>query len=137
MDTLTPSERSARMARVRSKDTKPEWTVRRIVHRLGFRYRLHDGRLPGRPDMVFPSRRKVIFVHGCFWHRHGSRCVLTRLPKSKLEFWRPKLEQNHRRDRKNVGLLRAAGWDVLVVWECELQDATSLADRVTGFLEAA
>jgi DNA mismatch endonuclease (patch repair protein) len=137
MDTLTPAQRSERMARVRSKDTKPEWTVRRIVHALGFRYRLHGAELPGRPDMVFASRRKVIFVHGCFWHRHGTRCALTRLPKSKLEFWQPKLEKNRRRDRKNVRLLRADGWDVLVLWECELQREELLADRVVEFLEVA
>lgn len=135
MDTLTPAARSQRMGRVRSKDTKPEWTVRRLVHALGFRYRLHDRTLPGKPDLVFPSRRKVIFVHGCFWHRHGSRCPLTRLPKSKLGFWRPKLEENHKRDRKNTRALRAAGWAVLVLWECQLGNKDAIANRINQFLE--
>ena len=94
-DTLTPEQRSERMRRVRSKDTKPEILVRQIVHRLGFRFRLHRRDLPGIPDLVFPQRRKVIFVHGCFWHRHQDQsCPLARLPKSRLEFWRPKLEAN-------------------------------------------
>ena len=85
------------MARVRGKDTKPEWAVRRLVHALGFRYRLHNSTLAGKPDLAFASRKKVIFVHGCFWHRHGVRCPLTRMPKSKLEFWQPKLEGNRLR----------------------------------------
>ena len=90
MDTLTPAGRSERMSRVRSKDTKPEMIVRSLVHRMGYRYRLHDRSLPGNPDLVFPSRCKIIFVHGCFWHRHGKRCEFTRWPKSRLDFWRPK-----------------------------------------------
>jgi DNA mismatch endonuclease (patch repair protein) len=90
MDTLTPAGRSERMSRVRSKDTKPEMIVRSLVHRMGYRYRLHDRSLPGNPDWVFPSRGKIIFVHGCLWHRHGKRCEFTRWPKSRLDFWRPK-----------------------------------------------
>jgi DNA mismatch endonuclease (patch repair protein) len=97
MDTLTPSERSERMSRVRSKDTKPEILVRRLVHGMGYRYKLHARSLPGSPDLVFPTLRKIIFIHGCFWHRHGT-CKNTRWPKSKLKFWRPKLEENRRRD---------------------------------------
>jgi DNA mismatch endonuclease, patch repair protein len=89
MDTLSPAERSKRMGVVRSKDTKPELAVRSIIHRLGFRYRLHRQDLPGSPDLAFPGLRKAIFVHGCFWHRHGSRCSLTRWPKSRLNFWKP------------------------------------------------
>src|SRR5579875_92223 len=123
------------MGRVRSKDTKPEMAVRRLVHSLGFRYRLHRADLPGKPDLVFTSRRKVIFVHGCFWHRHGKRCPLTRLPKSKLDFLRPKLERNRLRDRKNFRLLHEAGWDILVLWECELENLDALENRVTAFLE--
>jgi DNA mismatch endonuclease (patch repair protein) len=92
--------------------------------------------LPGKPDLVFPARRKVVFVHGCFWHRHGSRCPLTRLPKSRLEFWQPKLEGNHKRDQRNKRRLRANGWRVMTVWECELKDAMSVASRVAEFLEA-
>jgi DNA mismatch endonuclease (patch repair protein) len=137
MDTLTPAERSERMARVRSKGTKPEWAVRRLVHSLGFRYRLHNQKLPGKPDLVFGTRRKIIFVHGCYWHRHNPRCPLTRMPKSKLDFWRPKLEANHKRDDKNKRRLRAAGWDVLVLWECQLRDMSGITDRITRFLEGA
>jgi DNA mismatch endonuclease (patch repair protein) len=91
------------------------------------------GRLPGRPDMVFSRKRKVIFIHGCFWHRHG-RCPLTRWPKSRLEFWKPKLSANARRDRRNLRTLLALGWDVLVIWECELGDLTGLRKRVSRFL---
>lgn len=134
MDTLTPAQRSERMSRVRSKDTKPEMTVRRLVHRMGFRYRLHDRALPGNPDLVFPSRCKIIFVHGCFWHRHGT-CENTRWPKSKLDFWRPKLEQNHQRDKIIRRQLRKQGWQVFVVWECQLKDVDALAERICAFLE--
>ena len=134
-DTLSAAERSERMSRVRSKDTKPEMAVRRLVHGLGYRYKLHDSSLPGKPDLVFPSRRKVIFVHGCFWHRHGARCPLTRLPKSKLDFWAPKLEQNRQRDQRNKRLLRAGGWRALTIWECQL--AGDLTKRITEFLEFA
>lgn len=133
MDTLTPPERSQRMSRVRSKDTKPEWVVRRLVHRLGFRYRLHSGRLPGRPDLVFPSRRKAVFVHGCFWHRHP-RCRNTRMPKSRLSFWRPKLLENRLRDLRNQRALKKLGWGFLIVWECELRDRGRLSERLLDFL---
>jgi DNA mismatch endonuclease (patch repair protein) len=135
VDTLTPAERSERMRRVRSKDTKPELLVRRLVHRMGYRYRLHLGDLPGHPDLVFPKRGKIIFVHGCFWHRHG-RCKYTRWPKSKLAFWKPKLTANHRRDKANERALRSKGWRVMVVWECELDDKTALVKNLRQFLEA-
>ncbi len=135
MDTLSRAERSERMGRVRSKDTKPEMLVRKLTHGMGFRYRLHVRGLPGYPDLVFPGRHKVIFVHGCFWHRHGSRCPLTRWPKSKLEFWKPKLEQNRRRDARNRRKLRNLGWNVLVVWECQLKNRTVLGRRLRSFLE--
>jgi DNA mismatch endonuclease (patch repair protein) len=137
MDTLTAAERSERMRRVRSKDTKPEMLVRRLVHRMGYRYRLHDRDLPGTPDLVFRSRSKIIFVHGCFWHRHGRRCVYTRWPKSRLDFWKPKLEQNHERDKVVRRELRKLGWKVLVVWECQLKNSEALAERVRAFLEDA
>jgi len=136
MDTLTPSERSERMGRVRSKDTKPEMVVRRLIHSLGFRYRLHRTDLPGKPDLVFSSRRKVIFVHGCFWHRHGPTCPLTRLPKSRLDFWQSKLDKNRIRDGENFRLLRDAGWDILVLWECELGGMDTLKARITTFLDS-
>lgn len=134
MDTLNPNERSERMALIRNKDTKPELLVRRLVHGMGYRYRLHGRALPGHPDLVFGKRRKVIFVHGCFWHRHR-RCRLARLPKSRLGFWKPKLEANRRRDVRNQNALRRMEWDVLVIWECELADLQEVARRVEEFLE--
>jgi DNA mismatch endonuclease (patch repair protein) len=137
MDTLTKAERSERMSRVRSKDTKPEMLVRSLVHGMGYRYRLHDRGLPGTPDLVFPSRGKIIFVHGCFWHRHGTRCKYTRWPKSKLDFWGPKLEENHRRDEVARRELRKLGWRVLNIWECQLKDQEKLAARVRAFLDNA
>jgi DNA mismatch endonuclease (patch repair protein) len=134
MDTLTRAERSARMALVRNKDTKPEMLVRSLVHGMGFRYRLHAGKLPGCPDLVFRPRRKVIFVHGCFWHRHPS-CDLARLPKSKLDFWKSKLESNRQRDLRNQAALKRLGWNVLVIWECELTNMQKVATRVERFLK--
>lgn len=135
MDTLTPAERSARMALVRAKDTKPELLVRRLVHGMGYRYRLHRRDLPGTPDLVFPGRSKVIFIHGCFWHRHAS-CALARLPKSRVDFWLPKLTANAERDARNVRALRRLGWSVLTIWECQLGDTANLANRIRGFLDA-
>ena len=133
MDTLTPEERSTRMALVRSRDTKPEMLVRRVVHSLGYRYRLHSHDLPGTPDLVFRRLKRVIFVHGCFWHQH--RCAAgDRLPKSRVDFWRSKLEGNAARDRKTVSRLRHMGWHVLTVWECQTKDINRLADRLSGFL---
>jgi DNA mismatch endonuclease (patch repair protein) len=136
MDTLTVSDRSERMSRVRSKDTKPELLVRSLVHGMGFRYRLHDRRLPGSPDLVFPSRGKIIFVHGCFWHRHAEQCEFTRWPKSKLDFWRPKLERNNQRDKIVKKELRKLGWRVLVIWECQLKKREPLVTKLRAFLEA-
>ena len=134
MDTLTPEERSERMGRVRNKDTKPEMVVRRLVHSLGYRYRLPSRTLPGHPDMVFPGRRKVIFIHGCFWHRHEFTCPLTRMPKSRLEFWAPKFEATQRRDAEKQARLWEMGWECLVLWECELKDVSALTDRIKKFL---
>lgn len=135
MDTLSKDQRSERMRRVRAAHTKPEMIVRRLVHALGYRYRLHARDLPGRPDLVFRSRRKVIFVHGCFWHRHPDpACALARLPKSRQEFWGPKLEGNRARDEATVERLVGAGWDVLTIWECQLRDRDSLSSRVREFL---
>ena len=121
------------MSSVRSKDTKPELVVRRTLHRLGYRYRLHRRDLPGRPDLVFPSRKKAIFVHGCFWHGHG--CRWGRLPKSKLDYWKPKIETNRTRDQKNLDDLLTAGWSVLVVWQCELKDLETAIERIVSFLD--
>jgi DNA mismatch endonuclease (patch repair protein) len=134
-DTLNKKERSARMALVRGKDTKPELVVRRLVHGMGYRYRLHSASLPGKPDLVFPGRRKVIFVHGCFWHRHpSSSCKLARMPKSRLEFWLPKLEGNRLRDERNQRELKKQGWKVLSIWECQIVNLASLSNRIRSFL---
>lgn len=133
MDTLSPQERSERMSRIRGKDSTPELKLRRLVHGLGFRYRLHVRELPGQPDLAFPSRRAVIFMHGCFWHRHEG-CKLARLPKSKLEFWGDKLETNKQRDISHQQRLRDLGWRVLVVWECELNDVCRVSEIVSEFL---
>ncbi|MFC7477941.1 very short patch repair endonuclease [Dankookia sp. GCM10030260] len=123
--------RSAQMALVRGKDTKPELRVRRALHAAGLRYRLQDKRLPGRPDLVFPSRRTVIFVHGCFWHRDPNpACPFTRTPKTRLEFWEGKFAENTARDARNEAALAADGWKVFVVWECETKDAARLARLV-------
>ena len=133
MDSLSPEERSIRMSLVRSKDTQPELFVRKLVHRMGFRYRSHRRDLPGHPDMVFASRGKIIFVHGCFWHRHG-KCEYTRWPKSRLSFWKPKLEQNHARDKRNRRALAKLGWRVLVVWECQLKFPDKVAEKIYRFV---
>jgi DNA mismatch endonuclease, patch repair protein len=134
MDSLTSVQRSTQMGRVRSKDTGPELAIRSLVHRLGYRYRLHRKALPGTPDLVFPKRRKLIFIHGCFWHRHES-CVLARLPKSRPDFWLPKLEGNKTRDVRNMDLLVKMGWQVLTIWECELNDLSNVRIALTNFLD--
>lgn len=134
MDTFTPSQRSERMSRVRGKDTKPELIIRRLLHGMGYRYRLHRKDLPGKPDLVFPSRRKVVWIHGCYWHRHDG-CKLARLPKSRLEFWGPKLEANKVRDSINQQAIIAMGWNFLVVWECELRNKKSVAFKIQDFLD--
>ena len=136
MDTLTRTERSKRMALIHSRDTKPELLVRKIARSCGHRFRLHVSDLPGKPDLVFAKLRKVIFVHGCYWHRHPG-CSLARLPKSKLRFWIPKLTENRRRDLRNIARLRRENWSVSVVWECRLKNPTSLAKRIKKFLEGS
>ncbi len=133
-DTLSRAARSRLMSRVRSKDTKPEMRVRRLIHAMGYRYRLHYRKLPGSPDIVFPERRKVIFVNGCFWHRHEN-CRRNRTPKSRRDYWSAKLEKNRRRDLINQFRLREMGWSVLVVWECETEEAAGLPGRIMNFLE--
>lgn len=135
MDTLSPEERSERMARVRGKDTRPELLVRGLIFSLGYRYRLHARDLPGNPDLVFRKPRKVIFIHGCFWHRHGA-CALARLPKSRLDFWLPKLEGNKLRDQRNKRALAKDGWKVLTIWECQLKDTRRLETMIRRFLDA-
>lgn len=122
-DTVSEAKRSEVMSSIRSEDTKPEWILRCGLHRMGFRYCLHDRRLPGTPDLVFPKYRTVIFVHGCFWHRHEG-CRRATFPKTRQDFWAEKFARNVERDARNRAELERAGWRVLVVWECELEDDT-------------
>jgi DNA mismatch endonuclease (patch repair protein) len=133
-DPLSPEQRSERMKRVRGKNTKPELYIRRLVWSLGYRYRLHSKKLPGRPDLVFRGRKKVIFIHGCFWHQHEN-CRQYRMPRSRLDFWLPKLEGNKKRDVLNQQLLREMGWEYLIIWECQLKDEEEIATRIITFLE--
>jgi DNA mismatch endonuclease (patch repair protein) len=134
MDNLTRAQRSATMRRVRSRDTKPELVVRRLVHALGYRYRLYRSNLPGKPDLVFPRRNKAIFVHGCFWHGHDCGAGTNR-PSSNLAYWRAKLLRNKRRDVNNRAALKILGWKVLVIWECQLGNLERLRSRIERFLE--
>jgi DNA mismatch endonuclease (patch repair protein) len=134
MDKLDAERRSANMSRIRSKDMAPELAVRRLVHSLGFRFRLHRRDLPGRPDIVLPKHRKIVFVHGCFWHLHTA-CREGRIPSSRREYWEPKLTRNRARDAAHLVALRAAGWKCLVVWECETSDLTTLLAKLRRFLE--
>ena len=128
------ASRSALMRRIRGRDTTPERTVRRAAHALGYRFRLHRRDLPGTPDLSFPRLRKVLFVHGCFWHRHEG-CSRTTWPKTRALYWRRKFEENVERDRRNIAELRALGWDVLVVWECETFDWDKLLALLSEFLD--
>ena len=133
VDTLTRTQRSERMSRVRSQNTKPELIVRRLVHKMGYRYRLHRRELPGVPDLVFPGRRTIIFVHGCFWHGHA--CKRAKLPATHRAFWREKQLYNRKRDSTNLRRLRRLGWKVTVVWECQLRDLLAVQKRLLAFLE--
>jgi DNA mismatch endonuclease (patch repair protein) len=133
MDIIDREARSKLMGRIRGKDTKPELAVRRLAHRLGFRFRLHRRDLPGRPDLVFPGPRKVVFVHGCFWHRHPG-CRLAYEPKSNLAFWKSKFAANVARDEKALADLKQQGWDVLIVWECEVKDSEFVASLLSAYL---
>ena len=136
MDRISSERRSANMARIKSKGMKPEMLVRRLVHALGYRYRLHRAELPGKPDLVFTGRRKAIFVHGCFWHQHESAtCNRAHAPRSNLAYWEHKLERNVQRDDAAHQALSAMGWQTLVIWECELKDPLSLAARLSAFLD--
>lgn len=132
-DTRSPEQRRRIMQSVKTKDTCAELIVRRILHRGGYRYRLHRRDLPGSPDIVFPGRKKVIFVHGCFWHGHG--CAKGLAPKSRTEYWQPKIEANRARDKKNLSALEALGWSVLVLWQCELADEPALKERLIAFVD--
>jgi len=132
MDRLAPDARRRLMQAVKGKNTAPEIAVRSLLHRLGYRFRLHRKDLPGTPDIVFPGRHAVIFVHGCFWHGHG--CLIGRLPKSKLDYWEVKIEANRERDARQHAALGAACWRVLTVWQCELRDLAALEKKLGTFL---
>lgn len=133
MDVVSPARRSAMMAGIRGRNTKPEMIVRKAAHRLGYRFRLHRRDLPGSPDLVFPGRKKIVFVHGCFWHRHEG-CRFAYKPKSNVEFWESKLRKNIERDSRVKGELKCMAWDVLVIWECETVDSDLVDARLRGLL---
>jgi DNA mismatch endonuclease (patch repair protein) len=132
MDRLTPERRSLLMSRIRGKDTLPELTVRSVIHRMGYRFRLHRKDLPGKPDIVFPRKKKAIFVHGCFWHGHY--CKEDKMPKTRMDFWNSKIKRNRERDKENCNDLKALGWDLMVVWECQTKNHNSLIKRLKAFL---
>jgi DNA mismatch endonuclease (patch repair protein) len=132
-DRLSPQRRSYLMQQVKQRDTGPEKLVRSLLHRLGYRFRLHRKDLPGTPDIVLPARHVAIFVHGCFWHGHG--CSIGKAPKSRLEYWGPKIEGNQERDRRKSAELAAQGWRVEEVWQCELRDMDALENRLKEILE--
>lgn len=133
MDRLDAQRRSENMRRIKSKNTKPEVLLRSLLHKAGYRFRVHRKDLPGNPDIVFPGRRKVIFVHGCFWHQHAG-CREGRLPSTRQEYWRPKLERNVQRDTVAIEQLQAQGWSVLTIWECELNDSSDFLNRIETYL---
>jgi DNA mismatch endonuclease (patch repair protein) len=134
MDMFSRAKRSEVMSRIRSKHTAPEVIVRKIVHRMGFRYRLHVRHLPGKPDLVFRRMKKIIEVRGCFWHQHVG-CVDSHLPKSRTDYWTPKLNRNVERDKTNNKELKKLGWQVLIVWDCELREARTVTRRLLKFLK--
>ncbi|MER9723703.1 MULTISPECIES: very short patch repair endonuclease [unclassified Mesorhizobium] len=133
MDIMSPAERSARMSLIRSTNTKPELRVRQLLYQLGYRYRLHRQDIPGRPDIVFPGRRKVVFVHGCFWHNHEG-CKVGHLPHSRQDYWSAKFSRNKERDAANLEAATSQGWRALVVWECEVGNLDTLAVQLIAFL---
>jgi DNA mismatch endonuclease (patch repair protein) len=135
MDRLAREHRSWNMSRIRGRDTQPELVVRSVLHRLGFRFRVHEQGLPGRPDIVLPRHRVVVFVHGCFWHRHRG-CRFAYTPKSNGAFWSDKFEHNVARDSRNGRKLRRLGWRVVVVWECQTADHTALTQRLAATFKA-
>jgi len=133
-DVLTRKQRRFCMSRIRGKDTGPEMVLRRMLHAVGYRYRLHVRALPGCPDMVFPARKKVVFVHGCFWHRHNCKYGKV-MPGTRKEFWQNKFRETILRDRKNYKALKKSGWQVLVIWECQLKNPIKLKMILTKFLK--
>ncbi|UTP40553.1 DNA mismatch endonuclease Vsr [Phenylobacterium sp. LH3H17] len=132
-DLLTPAARSAHVARIRRADTKPEWIVRRLLHAAGYRYRLQWKAAPGRPDVAFPGRRKAILVHGCFWHHHEG-CRIATMPKTRTDFWKAKFDRNRPRDARDLARAEEAGWEVLVVWECETKNPVEVSRRLVEFV---
>lgn len=135
MDNLTKEQRSFNMSRIKAEDTKPEMIVRRLLFKSGLRYRLHSGRLPGRPDIVLKKLRTVIFVHGCFWHNHQG-CSRGNIPKSNMSYWLPKINKNKERDRKVISELQNLGWRVIVIWECETNDLENLLFKLSDVLKS-
>lgn len=133
-DVLTPDQRRRCMSAIRGKNTKPELVVRRLVHRMGYRFRLHRKDLPGKPDILLPRHRKIIFVHGCFWHQHP-RCRFATRPSTRKKFWAAKLDGNVERDRRNRSALERLGWKVFVVWECQCRSLDTLERRIVRFLD--
>ncbi|MBZ9678694.1 DNA mismatch endonuclease Vsr [Mesorhizobium sp. ES1-1] len=133
IDRISKERRSANMARIRSKNTEPEMRVRQVAHRFGYRFRLHRKDLPGKPDLVFPARRKVIFVHGCFWHRHDG-CIDCSVPKSRQDYWEPKFERTKARDKESLQLLNEAGWSAMIIWDCETKTEAELLAAISDFL---
>lgn len=132
-DKLSPQQRSENMRRIRAKDTSPEIAVRQIAHRMGFRYRLHVASLPGKPDLVFPRLKKIIEVRGCFWHQH-KECIDSHVPKTDVQYWGTKLKGNTERDRRNERALRAAGWEILTIWECQVRKLKNIERSMRRFL---
>lgn len=136
MDKISPELRSENMRRIRSKNTIPEIRVRKLIYGMGYRYRLHWDKLPCKPDIIFPGRKKVIFVHGCFWHQHSDiNCNYVHKPKSRLNYWLPKLEKNKQRDIKNQNEIEKYGWKYLVVWECQISDTDEFKSKLKKFLD--
>jgi DNA mismatch endonuclease, patch repair protein len=135
VDTISKERRGENMRRIKSKGMKPEMVVRRLVHSMGYRYRLHSAKLPGKPDLIFPSRKKIIDVRGCFWHQH-SGCIDSHIPKSNVPYWAPKLERNKSRDKRNARSWHKMGWKYLTVWECDVSRMPALAGRLRAFLDS-
>jgi DNA mismatch endonuclease (patch repair protein) len=134
MDKLSVASRTILMRRVKSKNTGPELSIRKLVFSMGFRYRLHGRKLPGKPDLYFPGRKKVIFVHGCFWHRHTD-CKRASTPATRTDYWLPKFARTVKRDEESLSLLKDLGWNTLVIWECELKNIEILTDKIKKFLD--
>ena len=132
MDTLTSGMRSWNMSRIRGKNTKPELAVRSLLHRMGYRFRLKNSKIPGKPDIILRRHKTVVFVHGCFWHRHTG-CKYAYMPKSRTDFWKKKFDSNVQRDHLVAAQLKEQGWRQLVVWECELKDIDALAKKIKAF----